>query len=665
MKGFKKLAASLLSAALVLNAALVLPVSTVSAQITEECTTTLSDAIENSFFNFDSQIDISFLDIRVDDFKDVNDTLNEVLTRPEMFFVSLSKITCSAGYDSEGNYILTKINVAYSNDKDTAQQYVSQLRNKADEIINNNITENMSDLEKAMKLHDYIVLNSSYDLTGTAENLNGGSSAYDILINGVGICQGYAQAYKYLLNKVGINCEIVTSAQLVHAWNLVEIDNQWYHVDVTWDDPVPDSAGKVGHAYFMLSDEAIQNVTQSRTSAHYGWDSKGITAQSTLYDNEFWSQVNTEIFISSGKWYYIDKDGIYSTYNTADHTTYTNNVIDDQKWMVWGSTNEYWSGKYTSLIVSNGIVYYNTPEMIYKMNMDGSEKQAVQYVNPYFTNGYVYGMVIEDNILYAVIKQSPKDEGTLYKITELQLDNYSYMQTVLSSIADLQDGESQTFDMAQQQTTVLPAQAIDMIKGRNVQIMFDFDEYNWQINGQNVTSQQPQDINLEINTNEGKIPQSLIDSTAAGNTYYEIDLTHSGQFGLTATVGYYVGKENAGKKVTLYYYNQASASMDIVSETIIDENGYIAVDLNHASTYLAVITDETQTNEIVCGDIDDNGVIDMSDLTLLSQYLLGDIKLTEKAVKAADVTFDGLVSLSDLSTFKQYVMMDIKEFIRK
>ncbi|MDO5559192.1 MAG: transglutaminase domain-containing protein [Oscillospiraceae bacterium] len=662
MKTIKNIVATLLSAAIIANAAIVLPAQSVSAEITQETYSTLSDIIRNSLYNFDNQIDITSYDVLVDDFQTLNNALNEVLCEPEMFFVNISKSSCGAGYDDQGRFILTSIKFTYANELEPSQQYVKQLRDKADEIISRTITDGMTDLEKALKLHDYLVLNSYYDVEGKKENLNGGSSAYDIIVDGSGICQGYAQAYKYLLQKVGINAAVVSSTDMVHAWNLVEIDGQWYHVDVTWDDPVPDTAGRVSHSYFMLSDQAIQTTSDVRTVSHYNWDSNGITAQSTKYDNEFWAYVNTEMFISGSKWYFIDKDGVYSTYDTLDQTVSTNVIIDDEKWMVWGSTNEYWSGKYTSLIVSGGTVYYNTPTMIYSMNMDGSYKQAVSYVNPYDTDGYVYGMVIQDGILYAVIKQSPKDSEKLYKVTELKLDNYSYMKTVLASIADLQDGESSVFDMASQQTTILPAEALDMIRGRNIQLMFDFEEYSWNINGKNVTASQAQDLNLEIDKNAGVIPQELAEKTADGNQYFEINLMHSGQFGLTATVRYYVGSQYAGQNAVLYYYNKDNATMDRINEILVDENGFISTDLYHASTYMAVIENKITSAGTVYGDLDLNGEIDMSDMTLISQYLIGDIQLSEQALENADVTFDGEVSLADLSTMKQYVIKDIVAF---
>jgi len=141
------------------------------------------------------------------------------------------------------------------------------LLNKVNSIINEVIKDGMSDLEKEKAIHDYLVLNCRYDydnfLKGTIPEES--YSAYGLLINGAGVCQAYAEATQILLSRAGIECMIVTgSANGVggwggHAWNIVKIDGKYYHLDVTWDDPVPDEKGRVLYWYFNLTDEQISN----------------------------------------------------------------------------------------------------------------------------------------------------------------------------------------------------------------------------------------------------------------------------------------------------------------------------------------------------------------------------------------------------------------------
>lgn len=166
---------------------------------------------------------------------------------------------------------------------------------KADDIINSIITENMSDLEKEMAIHDYIVKNTAYDyenyINGTIPQK--GYHADGVLLDGIGVCQGYAEAIQLLLTKAGIKSMVIDGGgELNHAWNIVEIDGKNYHVDATWNDSIPDSPYKIKHRYFNLSDKAIgrdhkwpKNVFPKCNDKRfdYLYDNRG-----SIYEGEFY-----------------------------------------------------------------------------------------------------------------------------------------------------------------------------------------------------------------------------------------------------------------------------------------------------------------------------------------------------------------------------------------
>lgn len=135
---------------------------------------------------------------------------------------------------------------------------------KAKEIIESSIKPNMSDLEKEKAIHDYVILNTRFDYGNYSKNAAPPDdyNAYGILINATGVCEGYAETTKLLLNMAGINC-IVVSGQAnngtweSHAWNIVQIDGKYYQLDTTWDDSVPDRAGYVSYNYFNISDDEL------------------------------------------------------------------------------------------------------------------------------------------------------------------------------------------------------------------------------------------------------------------------------------------------------------------------------------------------------------------------------------------------------------------------
>lgn len=105
--------------------------------------------------------------------------------------------------------------------------------------------------DKALWMHDWLTANADYDGTKPVFSPEG------VLLQGSGVCDSYALAYRILLHEIGIEALYVTgtSRNMAHAWNLVDIDGQWVHVDVTWDDPV--GGGNEGRDYFGMNDELI------------------------------------------------------------------------------------------------------------------------------------------------------------------------------------------------------------------------------------------------------------------------------------------------------------------------------------------------------------------------------------------------------------------------
>jgi internalin A len=127
-------------------------------------------------------------------------------------------------------------------------------------IIKKIIKSGMSDLEKEIAIHDYIILNSRYELNKT--------SVYDLLINGYGNCVSYAKATKLLLESVGIECKYITGdisekgIDIGHAWNIVKINGNYYHVDVLWDEASRNN--RIKYDYFNLSDDQLKEKNNGR-----------------------------------------------------------------------------------------------------------------------------------------------------------------------------------------------------------------------------------------------------------------------------------------------------------------------------------------------------------------------------------------------------------------
>lgn len=119
--------------------------------------------------------------------------------------------------------------------------------------------------KKELKIHDFIVENCKY---GLVDGDLVYSSAYGALINGEAACEGYAKAAKLLFDAAGIESGVVSGTvddpngnPGNHMWNVVKLGEEFYHLDLTWNDPVSDTGEQMKlYAYFNLSDEVISRT---------------------------------------------------------------------------------------------------------------------------------------------------------------------------------------------------------------------------------------------------------------------------------------------------------------------------------------------------------------------------------------------------------------------
>ena len=130
--------------------------------------------------------------------------------------------------------------------------------------------------EKALRLHDYLAYVCDCDETVKNEKIYStrARTAYSALVRRKAVCEGYAMAYRLLLNAAGIVSDVAIDRGSHHIWNYVRIRDRWYHVDVTWDDPVLIGTARRGrrisHRHFLMSDK------KARKTGHVHWDVSGL-----------------------------------------------------------------------------------------------------------------------------------------------------------------------------------------------------------------------------------------------------------------------------------------------------------------------------------------------------------------------------------------------------
>lgn len=146
---------------------------------------------------------------------------------------------------------------------------IDTLNKKVDEIYKENYDSSKNVSENIKIFHDYIVNHTKYDQSNTTGLSNvGSSSAYGVLIDGIGICSGYSDAMQLFLEKMNIKNYRISSS--THEWNLVYVEGAWRHLDLTWDDPImSDGSDALKEDYFLID----TNTLLSKDDGEHNFDS--------------------------------------------------------------------------------------------------------------------------------------------------------------------------------------------------------------------------------------------------------------------------------------------------------------------------------------------------------------------------------------------------------
>ena len=132
------------------------------------------------------------------------------------------------------------------------------LNYKVDEIIKNEINDTDDDKAKIKKIHNYIINNTTYDKERSDNKVVNYKSdnAYGVLIEKYGLCGGYTDAMMLFLEKFNLPNYKIASEN--HVWNYVKVNNEWFHLDLTWDDPVAsDGKNILDDSYLLVSDDEL------------------------------------------------------------------------------------------------------------------------------------------------------------------------------------------------------------------------------------------------------------------------------------------------------------------------------------------------------------------------------------------------------------------------
>lgn len=205
----------------------------------------------------------------IDDIREISNDANTLthinnFVHPYNSFLNLSMSM------KESGEITLYINYLYET------RTINNINEEVISIQNKILNDNMSTTTKIKTVHDYIINNSKYDTASTLEDYRvySSSTAYGPLFEGLATCNGYTDLMAIFLTNIGVeNIKIATTANDIsysntgHVWNAVYIDNEWLHIDLTWDDPVSsDGKNYLFHTYFLVTADELYNNDHTSTT---------------------------------------------------------------------------------------------------------------------------------------------------------------------------------------------------------------------------------------------------------------------------------------------------------------------------------------------------------------------------------------------------------------
>ncbi len=302
---------------------------------------TAYETVAKGFSEFSDYIDISAYNLTASDVKKLFSDVK--YNEPMLFNVGLSYMYYFDGpkiLAIEPEYIMSK------SEYDTAVSYV-ELQLKA---IVDTLPSGLDDYEKALYFHDYLCLNFCYDTTYVNRDI------FTFLRDKTGVCSSYTLLYDELLSRVEIESSAVSSISLEHVWNEIKLDGKWYHVDVTWDDPVS-SLDVINEGYYAYAwhEEFLESDSDFRSSHSDDFEAK-YPCTDTSFDNDSWKTNYFPVGFANG-----------GTYILLDDYICTLDVKNGTTSREFFANVEFFKG-------SNGKSYFNQPHF-------GSYNNKLIYMN--------------------------------------------------------------------------------------------------------------------------------------------------------------------------------------------------------------------------------------------------------------------------------------------
>lgn len=229
---------------------------------------------------------------------------------PELFYVEGYSYTRYTRGDKITSIVFSG---TYSIDRETAESRLAQIEAAAGEILAG-VEEGADQYTKVKYVYDTIIRRTDYD-PAAPDNQN----IYSVFVGNRSVCQGYAKAVQYLLNRLGVECTLVLGTvetggaqglparQEGHAWNLVRVDGEYYYVDATWGDA----------SYSRQDGEAAEDIKMPEVN----YDYLNVTTGELLKTHTLAEDIPMPQCTATAANYYAREGALFSSYDRAQMQT--------------------------------------------------------------------------------------------------------------------------------------------------------------------------------------------------------------------------------------------------------------------------------------------------------------------------------------------------------
>ncbi|ACD52370.1 sugar-binding protein [Clostridium botulinum] len=376
----------------------------------EDIKARLKDGMENYKTNIDIKDLIDLDDINNNSNKILDLYFDVIYENPQIFYCNPTSVkfdNCTYN-PSTGKLNSCDIKVNYEYSNDVIDKMREKLNSKINYIKKNYLDECSTDLEIEYAIHDYITQNCTYDKDNydkkTVPNIS--HTSYGALINQIAVCDGYSKATMLLLNEYGIEAGIVTNDS--HAWNYVNIDGNYYQIDLTWDDPTPET-NKITYKNFNCSDNVMRKI--------HPWTSTiPERCTDTTFDDLFriinGNSVNGKNSVRiKDKLYYLEGTDLWKcNLDGSNKTLFSKNITQ--------------SANMVNLVTNDNDIYYLSELEIKKINTNDKKIDTFKNLSNEFnfTSGrYSVQFYIKNSKLNIRFGQSKNDSNLKFTTKEYEL----------------------------------------------------------------------------------------------------------------------------------------------------------------------------------------------------------------------------------------------------